>query len=122
MNPSDSAAKPLALPSAAPGETAPARGGPLVPSMVHHSGDSGAQLPPGLTGTPTFESLVQALRRRWLLAVSLAVMGAGLAVAAVLFFMPAKYAAQVRLHVASRGDARMFGEGNDDPDFLLFKK
>ncbi len=65
--------------------------------------------------------LLQALRRRWPLAVGLAALATILAVVAVFTVMPPKYPAQVRLHIASRGDVRLF-ETNDEPEFLLYKK
>jgi succinoglycan biosynthesis transport protein ExoP len=70
--------------------------------------------------SPTMSGLFQALRRRWLLALGAAALAAAATVGAVLTLMPAKYAAQVRILVASRGDHRIF-EANDEPDFVVFK-
>jgi capsular exopolysaccharide synthesis family protein len=84
--------------------------------------DASPPQPPGLAGTPTFSGLLQALRRRWPLALVLAVAAAACAGGAVFTLMPAKYPAQALLQISSRGDVRVFGEGNDEPEFLLYKK
>jgi capsular exopolysaccharide synthesis family protein len=82
---------------------------------------AGSHLPPAVAGVPTMTSLAQALRRRWPLALGLALAAAALMVAAVFALMPAKYAVQTRLQVAARGDIRVFGEGNDETEFALYK-
>src|SRR5271166_5718733 len=79
----------------------PAGMGPTVEPTTH--------LPPALTNAPTVAGLAQALRRRWPLALGLALVAAMMAVVGVFTLMPAKYPAQVRLHIASRGDVRVFG-------------
>src|SRR5947209_1225683 len=119
MNPSDSTCKPLLLPTAPPlcGDGSLV---PFAPGAI--PGDSGPNVPPAVAGTPTMASLVQALRRRWPLAASLGTAAAALAVFGVFTLMPATYPAQARLQIASRGDARVFGEGNDEPEFQMYKK
>jgi capsular exopolysaccharide synthesis family protein len=92
------------------------------PGTFNPGGDTGAQPIAAVSTPPTISALVQALRRRWLLAFGLAAGAAALVVGAVLAAMPAKYPAQVQLHISSRGDVRVFGEGNDEPEFLLYKK
>lgn len=97
------------------------RSGYLVSSLHYHGTETGTGAP-GLSGTPSMSALMQALRRRWLLALGLALAGAGLTVAAVLFLFPAKYVAQVRLQVSSRGEAPVFGGGNpEETEFAIYK-
>ncbi|MCI0739265.1 MAG: polysaccharide biosynthesis tyrosine autokinase [Gemmataceae bacterium] len=106
------------------GDSVIVRTGFLTPAVAPQPAahDPKGKPPPGLAGTLTFSGLLQALRRRWLLATSGAIAAAALAVAAVLLLMPAKYTAQVRIHVASRGEGRVFVEGgHDEPEFVIVK-
>lgn len=122
MTSSEPANKPIAVPPVqAPslGDSALVHSSMLVPGMVSPV-ETGPQVPPGLSGSPTMSNLMQALRRRWPLAVGLAVVAATLAVIGVLTLLPAKYAPQVLLHVASRGDVKVW-ESNDETDFTLYK-
>jgi len=59
-------------------------------------------VPPPALATPDALSLLKALRRRWLLALSLGVLLAGLAGAAGYLLLPARYTAFFLLQVASR--------------------
>ena len=118
--PSESTNTPLAPVSASPAGT-DSHPNLNLPALVNPLGESGSHLPLALTSTPTMSGLLQALRRRWLLALGLAVAATAAAVIAVFAIMPAKYPAQVRIHIAARGDIHVFGEGNDEPEFLLYK-
>ena len=119
--PSESTNTPIALPSTPELSKPDSHANLLLPALANSTGESGTHLPLALTSTPTMSGLLQALRRRWPLALSLAALATALAVMAVFMIMPAKYPAQVRLHIAARGDMRVFGEGNDEPEFLLYK-
>jgi capsular exopolysaccharide synthesis family protein len=57
---------------------------------------------------PTGAALWQALRRRWLLAVSLGLLGAALAAGAIWFGLPAKYTAQALIHISPRTQKGVF--------------
>jgi capsular exopolysaccharide synthesis family protein len=59
-----------------------------------------AQLPPGLSASPSMGALLQALRRRWVAAVCLGGTLAGLAALAVWFLMAPKHTAFARIRVA----------------------
>jgi len=58
-------------------------------------------LPPGLAGGPDLPSLVKALRRRWMVALSIGLVAATGAAAAVYFLMSPKYTAFSQVHVSS---------------------
>src|SRR5690349_10140296 len=79
--------------------------------------------PPGLSAAPTFASLQHALRRRWLLAVPLALLATVLAVGAVLFFLPPLYVSALRFQIrAHQGPGVVFQAGGEDAsEFLLYK-
>lgn len=122
MTPSDSANKPIAVsPVPSVGDSTLLNSKLLVSGLMGSPGETGPHLPPGLDAKPTMSGLLQALRRRWPLALALAAGAAVLAVVGVLIVMPAKYAPQVRLHIASRGDPKAFGGEKDETDFLLYK-
>ena len=124
MNPSDSTNKPLALPAASLPvltDSTLVQANTLVPAGLHAAGVTAPRLPDAVAGTPTLAGLAQALRRRWPLALGLAVVAAVVAVVGVFTVMPGQYPAQVRILVSSRGEAKVFGEANDEPDFLLYK-
>src|SRR6266850_2132459 len=59
-------------------------------------GGEGPSGPPGLTAAPTVSGLVQALKRRWQLALGLALAAALATVAAVFLGMPARDVVEVR--------------------------
>src|SRR5439155_26148949 len=118
---------PAAAPATAPAEPAPSPPAPSSRGALALTGapmviaDHAASAPPGLAGGPTLSSLVQAIRRRWLLAFGIALLGGTSAVLAVLSLWPAKYAASARLQIASRGDPGIFAQTDHDEDFLTFK-
>jgi len=93
-----------------------------IPAGTNPTVEIPTHLPPALVGAPTVSGLAQALRRRWPLALSLALAATILVIVGVFTLIPAKYPVQVRLHIASRGDIHVFGEGNDEPEFVLYKK
>jgi succinoglycan biosynthesis transport protein ExoP len=103
MKPGDSTNKPL-LPSRTyvPPDQAPFPGsfgpgsGALFPAAPASAG------PPGLSSSPTLGALVQALKRRWFLAFSLATLAAGIAVAVAAFLLPPKFISQTMLKLDSR--------------------
>jgi capsular exopolysaccharide synthesis family protein len=110
----DSNPNPLCVPGV---EDSSTRTALLLPPMIDTNGT-----PPGLSSAPTATSLFQALRRRWLLAFSLAFLGALLAVAGILTFFPAQYSAHVRIQIAARSGPTLFTPGtNDENDFLIYK-
>jgi polysaccharide biosynthesis transport protein len=119
--PSESTNTPLALPSTPSASPSDSHANLVLPALVNSPADAGPQLPLALTSAPTMSGLLQALRRRWILALALAVLATAGAVVAVFMIMPAKYPAQVRIHIAARGDVHVFGESNDEPEFLLYK-
>ena len=124
MSAADSTSKPLALPPAsapALADSTLVRSSFLVPTAALPGGEQGPSLPSAVAGTPTMSALWQALRRRWPVALGAALLAAFLAVTAIFILMPAKYTAQVRLHIASRGDARLFSEGGEEPEFVFYK-
>jgi succinoglycan biosynthesis transport protein ExoP len=100
----------------------PSSTGALVPaSLVASAAPPPLGPPPGLAQAPTMPSMMQALRRRWLLAVSAATLGAGLTVAAVFFLMPPRFLAEARLLVAARTDPGLSLGNREDTDFVIVK-
>jgi succinoglycan biosynthesis transport protein ExoP len=69
--------------------------------------------PPGLSAPPSLESLWHAVRRRWLLALGLAVLGGLLAFGVAWLVMPAQYTAQTLLQLAPRANRNGL-EGEDN--------
>ena len=125
MNASETNSKQIALPSvpaSGAGESGVIHSNFLVPTNLVPVNEHGSHQPPALNNTPTLGSLFQALRRRWPLALGLAVVAAAAVVGVVLTLMPAKYPAQVRILIASRGDIPLFGGGNDEQDFVVYKR
>jgi polysaccharide biosynthesis transport protein len=111
----------LAVPPAHPSEghlaaTAPWYGTPVL------AGDAQAG-PPGLTAAPTLPALIQALRRRWPLALGLGVVAALVAVAVVFIAMPPRYVVEARFNIMAAPDTTLFGP-NPDPhaEFAVFKE
>src|SRR5262245_25641500 len=77
--------------------------------------------PPGLAAAPTMGALMHALRRRWLSAATLGVLGAALTAAAVFFVMPPKYLAEARLIVDSGRQPNIGIDRGADTEFVIFK-
>src|SRR5579859_4069472 len=111
--------QPLAL-SAPAAESQSARTALALPNMVQ-SADQ-VQSGTGPTHPPTFSTLLQALRRRWKLAVGLAALGAIGGVMAVMAIFPAMFSASTRVQVAMNPETKYFtpssGEG---PDFITYR-
>src|SRR5262245_54818484 len=89
-----------------------------APSLV--PAEPGSNLPPALSSGPTLATLLQALRRRWLLASTLPLLGALVTVAAILTLWPARYTAIARIQLAGRSEPGVF-ENHHDEDLLTFK-
>jgi capsular exopolysaccharide synthesis family protein len=87
--------------------------------IPHLPGGDGTAGPPALTAPPGLTTLAHAFRRRWPAMMGLGLLGAALAAAVVWIIFPAKYTAQVLLHVSSRAARGTYeGEG----DFLNFQR
>lgn len=115
MTPTELENKPLALPGAAVPSMADsnlARTGFMPP--LYGPSEGNPHQPPGLSSPPTLSSLLQALRRRWPLALALALVGTFVAVLAVFIVFPPRYAAAVILQVSARADSPVFGEGHQE--------
>jgi capsular exopolysaccharide synthesis family protein len=96
---------------------APALYGPLALAGEAPAG------PPGLTAAPTLPGLLQALRRRWLLALGLAAGAAVLAVAAVFVFLPPYYVVLAQFNVSAAQDRGPFDATQDSHlEFAVFKE
>src|SRR2546428_249791 len=87
------------------------------PSTAHDEATLSGGVPPILAAVPTFGSLLAALSRRWLLALSLGLGGGALVGALLWYLVPGRYLAEVRLqlrrppdYMPSSGD----GSGLDD--------
>lgn len=66
--------------------------GPPTPAA-----DAAPAGPPGLAAPPTLGTLLSALRRRWLLALGVAVVGTAATVALLCFLVPARYVTEARV-------------------------
>ncbi len=77
--------------------------------------------PPGLAAAPALSGLMHALRRRWLVTASLALLGAATVVLVVLNLVPAKYRVVARLQLSSRAERAVFADDGPDEDFLTYK-
>jgi succinoglycan biosynthesis transport protein ExoP len=110
----------LTTPAATNGEATASRAlivPPGPPPFVHE----GPLVPPGLSSGPTMSALMHGLRRRWILAFSLALLGAASVVLVIMNLMPARYVVTPRMQVSSREQAAVFNEGGHEEDFLAFK-
>lgn len=91
---------------------------PLMVSALPKNDEAGN----GESGGVNMNGLLQALRRRWLLAGCLALLGAGLAVFGVMQAMPAQYVAITRIQVAFRkADPFLSPVTYHEPDFVIYK-
>lgn len=84
-------------------------------AMAQANGDAASNGPPGLSATPTLSGLLQAVRRRWLLAVTLALTLGISTVLAVFTFHPPQYNVNLRIRVIARL------AGAEDVEFPIFK-
>jgi succinoglycan biosynthesis transport protein ExoP len=92
----------------APTAAAPARNGLMV-------------RPPAVTGSPDMKALLAALRRRWLLALCLGLVTAGVVGATAWLLIPTKYVAYATLQVAFAQDTPT-GRGSYRNDFPIYLK
>ncbi len=82
-------------------------------AFAQAQGENASGGPPALSTTPTLAGLWQALLRRWLLALGVAVGATALAVLAVFLIMPPLYATSIRVRVAKQA-------GAEDVTFAIF--
>jgi uncharacterized protein involved in exopolysaccharide biosynthesis len=94
----------------------------LLGSLMQWNGEGASAGPPGLSATPTLPGLLQALRRRWLVATSLAVVAALLTAAAVFIVLPPRYVAEARFHVRAHPDVNVVGPNTADPTEFIYVK
>src|ERR1022692_3921314 len=83
--------------------------------MAQAHGENAANGPPALSATPTLTGLLHALRRRWPLALGIAVGATAAAVLAVFFFMPPKYNVVLRMRIVAKQ------AGAEDIEYPVFK-
>jgi len=123
MAPQDPSNKPVSLPRPfqSAGETPAARGGLALPGVLPLVG-ADTSVGTGLNAAPTPAALLQALRRRWVLATGVALLGAAVAAAAVWLILPPQYTASARLQVASKAPGRLLSHNDDETDFTLYKQ
>jgi capsular exopolysaccharide synthesis family protein len=123
MTPSDSQPSKRALTAPAPVATESqllAAGG--LYGSLSFVGDIPAG-PPGLTATPTMAGLMQALRRRWLVATIAATVAAVLAVTAVFVVLPPRYVVEARFNVMATAGSGPFDPSQDPhAEFAVFKE
>jgi len=82
-----------------------------------------AALPPGLAAAPTARALLLALRRRWLVALVCAVVGALTLAAGTWFLLPApKFMAQSLLHVEAHQPTVVAHRGDSRADFQNYQR
>lgn len=95
----------------------------LAPAVLMHARHLDPQQgAPGLAAPPSWSMLVEALRRRWLLALPLALAAALLMVLAVLWLFPAKYTAVAQFDITVRADQSISGENQaDESHFIIYK-
>jgi capsular exopolysaccharide synthesis family protein len=84
-------------------------------AMAQARSDNAPSEPPALSATPTMAGLLRALKRRWGLALGVAVGTTFLAVAAVFLLMPPKYNVALRVRVVAKQG------GPEDIEFPIFK-
>jgi capsular exopolysaccharide synthesis family protein len=86
---------------------------PMMAGVPPVAGEPAPAGPPGLSAAPTVTALMHALRRRWLLAVGLALLGAFAAVAAVLVLLPARYVVTAKLKLSSFAAPTIFTQRHE---------
>ena len=87
----------------------------LHSSLLAMAQDGASNGPPALSTTPTLSGLLQAIKRRWLLALTVAVTLSALMVTMVFIAMPPKYNVSLRLRVIAKQ------AGGEDIEFPIFK-
>jgi len=104
------------------GETGPAPlQGAVLPGIAHAShGRAGALL--SLSSAPNVLGLLLALRRRWLLAVMLGLVGAAVVGTAVWAVMPTTYTARSVLQVMANRPTILFQTPDDRQDFSNYQR
>jgi len=75
--------------------------------------------PTALSAAPSMGTLLQAVRRRWLMMVALGLLGAAFAVGVVWFLLPGQYTTHALLHVSSRPTR---GGYESEADFINFQR
>ncbi len=83
------------------------------------------RLPPALASGPDTLALLHALRRRWLLALSLGLILAGAAAGAAWYLFATKYTAFAQIQIAATQDQLMAGNGNaggGQREFLTYQR
>ncbi|MBI3408494.1 MAG: polysaccharide biosynthesis tyrosine autokinase [Planctomycetes bacterium] len=78
--------------------------------------------PPGLTATPTPLALLQAFRRRWILAVTLGVLLGGMGAAILWIMTPPVIRARTTLHVAMVQPVVVFNAREPGADFTSYQR
>jgi capsular exopolysaccharide synthesis family protein len=84
-------------------------------AMAQGNADGAGNGPPGLSTTPTLTGLVNGIKRRWAIALGVALTLTTLAVAGVFYFHPPKYLVTMELRIVAKQ------AGPDDPEYPIFK-
>ncbi|MBV9121989.1 MAG: hypothetical protein JO112_01355, partial [Planctomycetes bacterium] len=108
-------------------------GTPLPPAVVYHGGEPGATLPAvreGLvpyppSGGPDITSILQALRRRWFLALSLGLLAASLVAVAAWFGLHPSYTVSAQVDIAAKKPRTLTPTGDayeSDVEYSTYKQ
>jgi capsular exopolysaccharide synthesis family protein len=114
---------PLARPLTVPDFSPPPPTQPLpTPQVLPWDPSAPTAAPPAsANGAPTLGALGQALRRRWLLAVSLGLLSALAGVLAVWLLLPPKYTTTAILKLSSARAPQLFGNDAEGVEFNVWK-
>ena len=95
----------------------------VAPSPANGAMSSNVERNGNSKSTVSLADLVHALRRRWLLALSLGLLTAGAAVALVFLILPAHYTVQAVVQIHSKSTPRIFSTSPDnvDPEFPIYR-
>lgn len=93
---------------------------PAISTSVARGGAEGLPVPH--TPPPTAGALFNALRRRWLLALLLAIPAAALAALAAWFILPPVYTAQTLLHLAATAPRGVFIDASNTSEIGAFQR
>lgn len=75
--------------------------------------------PPALTSSPSFGALLTAMKRRWALALSVALLGAGATFALLVFLFPPRYVCETRVQISRPPDYMAGGaDGSTADDYV----